>query len=140
MTDEQARPFYLSAACKTDTVFDHLNDAMFRGQKFVTNRQISNRMPAIHRAARAAAHAYSAFARTISNPPAPWPLDVQAPVASVSRQNVRLSVMLTNVATARRPRGVYYWYALTRIPTQALKAPVGTIRVNLGLPKPGTGC
>jgi hypothetical protein len=139
MTKEQAGRLYLAASCRNDGG-SRLNYAMFRGRSTVTMRQIRSRMTAIKRAARHGSNAEYAFARSLKNPPAPWPVDVQSPIATVSRLGLQMSTIYGNINYATSARGVLYWYNRFDSPLDRLPAPVRMIRANLNLPGPGHGC
>lgn len=140
MSVEQAGSYYLSAVCPVNAADHKFDYAMFRGRDSVTLRQMRNRLAATKRAARADSNAHYTFARTLTNPPAAWPANVQPPVATLTTKSLRLSIVYGHIAAARTARGVFYWYDRLAAPTRAAALPARTIRANLNLPNVGSGC
>lgn len=138
MSEQRAGRYYLRDACEANEAQVRFSRTVFGPDNSVSFAEIRRRLPEFKRAAGALAPPMYRWARSLLNPPAPWPSSVANPVDSLASKLLRMEKMLRSASVAVTARGFYNQLSAMSKLTRSF--PSATIRARLDLPPPGRGC
>lgn len=138
MSQSRAGRYYLRETCTANEAQARFGRIVFGPDNSVSFVEIRRRLPEFKRAAGALAPPMYRWARSLLNPPAPWPSSVANPVDSLATKLLRMENLLRQASGAVTARGFYNQLAAISKLTRSF--PSATIRARLDLPPPGRGC